>query len=196
MSLEFTMFRIATVSLAVALAVVVVGCAQAKDMAKDDVNAAADAANAEANAAAAEVDAATTPDIIDTAVAAGSFNTLAAALTAADLITTLKGEGPFTVFAPTDDAFKKIPAGDLEALLADKEKLTAVLMLHVVPGKVMAKDVVALGDGAMVKTAGGAEVQIGVATAGVTVNGSTVSKTDIVAKNGVIHVVDSVIMPK
>ena len=183
------MLRLASLSIAAALAIALVGCAQAKEMAKDDLNAAADAATA-------EVKAATTPDIVDTAVAAGSFNTLAAALTAADLIATLKGDGPFTVFAPTDDAFKKIPAADLEALLADKEKLTAVLMLHVVPGKVMAKDVVALGDGAQVKTAGGAEVSIGVSTAGVTVNGSAVSKTDIEAKNGVIHIVDSVIMPK
>ena len=134
-------------------------------------------------------------DIVDTAVAAGSFNTLAAALTAAGLVDTLKGAGPFTVFAPTDDAFAKIPKADLDALLADKEKLTAVLMLHVVPGRVAAADVMAMADGSMVKTAGGADVKLGVTADGVTVNGSKVVKTDINASNGLIHVVDSVIMP-
>ena len=137
-----------------------------------------------------------TMDIVDTAVAAGSFKTLAAALTAAGLIDTLKGPGPFTVFAPNDDAFAKIPAADLDALLADKEKLTAVLMLHVVPGRVAAADVMKLADGTMVKTAGGAEVKVGNTMGGVTVNGVKVIATDINATNGVIHVVDSVIMPQ
>jgi uncharacterized surface protein with fasciclin (FAS1) repeats len=130
-------------------------------------------------------------DIVDTAVKAGSFKTLAAALTAADLIDTLKGDGPFTVFAPTDDAFAKIPKADLDALLADKAKLTAVLTYHVVPGKVMAADVKA-GD---VKTVQGSNITI-TTSDGVKVNDASVVKTDIVAKNGVIHVIDTVIIPE
>jgi uncharacterized surface protein with fasciclin (FAS1) repeats len=130
-------------------------------------------------------------DIVDTAVAAGSFKTLAAALTAAGLVDTLKGKGPFTVFAPTDEAFAKIPKADLDALLKDKAKLTAVLTYHVVPGAVMAKDVKA----GKVKTVQGSELTIGT-TGGVMVDNAKVSKTDIVADNGVIHVIDSVLMPK
>ena len=130
-------------------------------------------------------------DIVDTAVGAGNFKTLAAALTAAGLIDTLKGEGPFTVFAPTDAAFAKVPKADLDALLADKAKLTKVLTYHVVPGKVMAKDVKA----GKVKTVQGGEITVAT-TGGVTVDGAKVSATDIVADNGVIHVIDSVIMPK
>jgi uncharacterized surface protein with fasciclin (FAS1) repeats len=130
-------------------------------------------------------------DIVDTAVAAGNFKTLATALQAAGLIDTLKGSGPFTVFAPTDDAFAKIPKADLDALLKDKAKLTAVLTYHVVPGKVMAKDVKA----GKVKTVQGSELTIGTAS-GVTVDNAKVTKTDIVASNGVIHVIDSVVMPK
>ena len=130
-------------------------------------------------------------DIVDTAVAAGSFKTLAAALTAAGLIDTLKGPGPFTVFAPTDDAFAKVPKAALDALLADKAKLTAVLTYHVVPGKVMAKDVKA----GKVKTVQGSEITLTTAN-GVMVDGAKVVKTDIAADNGVIHVIDSVIMPK
>ena len=130
-------------------------------------------------------------DIVDTAVAAGSFKTLATALTAAGLIDTLKGKGPFTVFAPTDAAFAKLPKADLDALLADKAKLTAVLTYHVVPGKVMAKDVKA----GKVKTVQGSEITVATA-GGVTVDGAKVSATDIVADNGVIHVIDSVILPK
>jgi len=130
-------------------------------------------------------------DIVDTAVGAGNFKTLAAALTAAGLIDTLKGKGPFTVFAPTDAAFAKVPKADLDALLADKAKLTAVLTYHVVPGKVMAKDVKA----GKVKTVQGSEITVATA-GGVTVDGAKVSATDIVADNGVIHVIDSVIMPK
>lgn len=130
-------------------------------------------------------------DIVDTAVAAGSFKTLATALGAAGLVDTLKGKGPFTVFAPTDEAFAKIPKADLDALLKDKAKLTAVLTYHVVPGKVMAADVRA----GKVKTVQGSELTV--ATAGaVTVDNAKVIKTDIVADNGVIHVIDSVIMPK
>ena len=130
-------------------------------------------------------------DIVDTAVAAGSFKTLATALGAADLVGTLKGKGPFTVFAPTDEAFAKIPKADLDALLKDKKKLTAVLTYHVVPGKVMAADVKA----GKVKTVQGSEVTIAT-TGGVTVNNAKVTKTDIAADNGVIHVIDTVLMPK
>lgn len=130
-------------------------------------------------------------DIVDTAVAAGNFKTLATALQAAGLIDTLKGKGPFTVFAPTDEAFAKIPKADLEALLKDKAKLTAVLTYHVVPGKVMAKDVKA----GKVKTVQGSSLTVAT-TGGVTVDKAKVVKTDIAADNGVIHVIDSVLMPK
>ena len=130
-------------------------------------------------------------DIVDTAVGAGSFKTLATALTAAGLIDTLKSKGPFTVFAPTDAAFAKIPKADLDALLKDKAKLTAVLTYHVVAGKVMAADVKA----GKVKTVQGSELTIST-TGGVMVDAAKVTATDIVADNGVIHVIDSVIMPK
>jgi uncharacterized surface protein with fasciclin (FAS1) repeats len=130
-------------------------------------------------------------DIVDTAVAAGSFKTLATALTAAGLIDTLKGPGPFTVFAPTDAAFAKVPKAQLDALLADKAKLTAVLTYHVVPGKVMAADVKA----GMVKTVQGSSLTIKT-DGGVMVDGAKVTATDIVASNGVIHVIDSVVIPQ
>lgn len=130
-------------------------------------------------------------DIIDTAVASGQFNTLAKALTEAGLIDTLKGSGPFTVFAPTDAAFAKIPADQLNALLADKAKLTAVLTYHVVPGKIMAADV---RPGA-VKTVQGQTLEVAASSAGVKVNDANVIKTDIVATNGVIHVIDTVVLP-
>ena len=130
-------------------------------------------------------------DIVDTAVAAGNFKTLATALTAAGLVDTLKGKGPFTVFAPTDAAFAKIPKADLDALLKDKAKLTAVLTYHVVAGKVMAADVKA----GKVKTVQGSELTVST-TGGVMVDKAKVTATDIVADNGVIHVIDSVIMPK
>ena len=130
-------------------------------------------------------------DIVDTAVAAGSFKTLATALGAAGLIDTLKGKGPFTVFAPTDEAFAKIPKADLDALLKDKAKLTSVLTYHVVAGKVMAADVKA----GKVKTVQGSEITVSTAM-GVTVDNAKVTKTDIIADNGVIHVIDTVIMPK
>ena len=131
-------------------------------------------------------------DIVDTAVAAGSFKTLASALTAAGLIDTLKGKGPFTVFAPTDEAFAKLPAGTLEALLKDKAKLTAILTYHVVAGKVMAADVVKLKEA---KTVQGQMIKIDTSK-GVKVDNANVVKTDIVCSNGVIHVIDSVILPK
>lgn len=130
-------------------------------------------------------------DIVDTAVAAGSFKTLAAALGAAGLVDTLKGKGPFTVFAPTDEAFAKIPKADLDALLKDKAKLTAVLTYHVVAGKVMAADVKA----GKVKTVQGSDLTVTTA-GGVQVDGAKVVKTDIVADNGVIHVIDTVVIPK
>ncbi len=130
-------------------------------------------------------------DIVDTAVAAGSFKTLATALQAAGLVETLKGKGPFTVFAPTDEAFAKVPKDQLEALLKDKAKLTAVLTYHVVAGKVMGKDVAA----GKVKTVQGSELTVST-TGGVMVDGAKVIKTDIVADNGVIHVIDSVVIPK
>lgn len=131
-------------------------------------------------------------DIVDTAVAAGSFSTLATALKAAGLVETLKGKGPFTVFAPTDDAFKKLPAGTLEKLLADKAQLTKVLAYHVVAGKVMAADVVKLSEA---KTVEGSAVKIAVQDGKVKLNGANVVKTDVGASNGVIHVLDAVILP-
>lgn len=130
-------------------------------------------------------------DIVDTAVKAGNFKTLVAAVQAAGLVDTLKGPGPFTVFAPTDEAFAKIPKATLDGLLADKVALTKVLTYHVVPGKVMAKDVKA----GMVKTVQGGSITVST-TGGVKVDAATVVKTDIVADNGVIHVIDSVILPK
>jgi len=131
-------------------------------------------------------------DIVETAVAAGQFNTLAAALDKAGLVATLKGKGPFTVFAPTDAAFAKVPKADLDALLADKAKLTAVLTYHVVPGSVMAKDV----KPGKVKTVQGSELTLATSGGGVTVDGAQVVKADIVADNGVIHVIDNVVLPK
>ena len=132
-------------------------------------------------------------DIVDTAVAAGSFQTLGTAVQAAGLVDTLKSEGPFTVFAPTDEAFAKLPEGTIEALLNDKEKLTAILTYHVVPGKVMAKDVVNLTSA---KTANGQEVEIKVWDGKVMIDNANVVATDIEASNGVIHVIDTVILPK
>jgi transforming growth factor-beta-induced protein len=134
-------------------------------------------------------------DIVDTAVAAGSFKTLAAALKAAGLIDTLKGKGPFTVFAPTDDAFAKLPAGTVEDLLKpeNKAKLTAILTYHVVAGKVMAADVVKLKNAA---TVNGKSVQIKVDGGTVMVDNAKVLKTDIGTSNGVIHVIDTVLLPK
>ncbi len=132
-------------------------------------------------------------DIVDTAVAAGSFKTLVKAVQAAGLVDTLKGPGPFTVFAPTDEAFAKLPAGTLDAVLADKAKLTAILTYHVVAGKVLAKDVVGL-NGKTAKTAQGGELAIDT-TAGVKVGGANVIRADIETTNGVIHVIDTVLIP-
>ena len=134
-------------------------------------------------------------DIVDTAVSAGSFKTLAAALTAAGLVDTLKGPGPFTVFAPTDEAFSKLPAGTVDNLLKPENKgqLVKILTYHVVPGKVMAADVVKLSSA---KTVQGGTVAIKVTDGKVNVDNAQVTKTDIAASNGVIHVIDAVIMPK
>jgi len=131
-------------------------------------------------------------NIVETAVDAGSFKTLVKAVEAAGLVETLSGPGPLTVFAPTDDAFAKLPAGTVEGLLKDKKKLTAVLTYHVVSGKVMAADVVKLRSA---KTVQGQEISIDT-TDGVKVDGASVVKTDIECTNGVIHVIDSVILPK
>lgn len=133
-------------------------------------------------------------DIVDTAVAAGGFTTLVAAVQAAGLVDTLKGEGPFTVFAPTDDAFAALPAGTVEDLLKpeNKDKLTAVLTYHVVPGKVMSGD---LANGMKAASVQGAEVTI-MTEGGVKVDAANVTTADIEASNGVIHVIDAVILPK
>ncbi|HBN52429.1 MULTISPECIES: fasciclin domain-containing protein [Thalassospira] len=133
-------------------------------------------------------------DIVDTAVSAGSFKTLVAAVQAAGLVETLKGEGPFTVFAPTDDAFAKLPAGTVDDLLKpeNKEKLVAILTYHVVPGKVMSTDIA--GKEMEVASVQGDTIDVN-ATSGVMVDGATVTQADIEADNGVIHVIDTVIMP-
>jgi uncharacterized surface protein with fasciclin (FAS1) repeats len=134
-------------------------------------------------------------DIVDTAIAAGSFNTLAKALTAAGLVETLKGKGPFTVFAPTDDAFAKLPAGTLEDLLKpeNKEKLKSILTYHVVSGKLKAAAVIKLKT---IKTVNDQELKITVKDGTVMVDNAKVTKTDIMCSNGVIHVIDAVVLPK
>jgi uncharacterized surface protein with fasciclin (FAS1) repeats len=137
-----------------------------------------------------------TKDVVDTAVDAGNFKTLCAALKAADLIDTLKKEGPYTVLAPTDEAFAKLPEGTVENLLKpeNKEKLIAILKYHVIPSKAMASDVVKL-DGQEVKTVEGSPVKVEVKDGVVTIAGAKVTKTDIACSNGVIHVIDTVILP-
>ncbi|HHF0481085.1 fasciclin domain-containing protein [Vibrio diabolicus] len=134
-------------------------------------------------------------DIVDVATENGSFNTLVAAVKAADLVDTLKGEGPFTVFAPTDDAFAKLPDGTIDMLLMpeNKDKLVSILTYHVVPGKVMAADVVKLDKATTVQ---GQDVMIKTMGDKVMVNDANVMATDVKAKNGIIHVIDTVIMPK
>ena len=133
-------------------------------------------------------------DIVDTAVDAGSFNTLVAAVKAADLVDTLKGEGPFTVFAPTDEAFAKLPEGTVEDLLKpeNKEKLQTILLYHVVPGKVMAADVVNLTSA---KTANDMDLKVMVDGKMVKINEAQVVQTDIMTSNGIIHVIDTVLIP-
>jgi uncharacterized surface protein with fasciclin (FAS1) repeats len=133
-------------------------------------------------------------DIVDTAIAAGSFNTLVAAVQAADLVDTLKGEGPFTVFAPTDEAFAALPAGTVDNLLLpeNKDQLVAVLTYHVIPGRVMSADIA--GQTLSVETVQGGELEID-ATSGVMINNATVVTADVEASNGVIHVIDTVLLP-
>ena len=130
-------------------------------------------------------------DIVENATEAGNFTTLLAAAEAAGLVETLKGEGPYTLFAPTDEAFEALPEGTVEELMEDTERLTAILTYHVVPGKVMSGD---LSDGMMADTVNGAQLEIGT-EGGSTVNGATVRTLDIEASNGVIHAIDTVLMP-
>lgn len=159
-------------------------------------NCGASKTGAEAQKASAVVAASATQkpmDIVETAVAAGSFNTLVAAVQAAGLVETLKGAGPFTVFAPTDEAFAKLPKGTVEALLKDKAKLAAILTYHVVPGKVTAADVVKLREA---KTVNGQSAKVTVGADGVMIDNAKVVKTDVMTTNGVIHVIDTVILPK
>jgi uncharacterized surface protein with fasciclin (FAS1) repeats len=131
-------------------------------------------------------------DLVDTAVSAGQFNTLVTAVKAAGLVDTLKGKGPFTVFAPTDAAFAKLPPGTVDSLLKDKQKLTQVLTYHVVPGKVTSSEV---HTGA-VKTVQGQPLELRAEGGKVMVNDATVTKADVMASNGVIHVIDTVVLPK
>jgi uncharacterized surface protein with fasciclin (FAS1) repeats len=133
----------------------------------------------------------TQADIVDTAVAAGSFETLVAAVQAAGLADTLKGDGPFTVFAPTDDAFAKLPEGTVEALLDDPERLAQILTYHVVPGKLMASDVIAVRT---LKTVQGGELAVDTSD-GARIGGAAIVQTDISTSNGVIHVIDTVLLP-
>jgi uncharacterized surface protein with fasciclin (FAS1) repeats len=137
----------------------------------------------------------TVHDIVDTAVAAGSFTTLVAAVSAAGLVDTLKGEGPFTVFAPSDDAFAALPAGTVDDLVKpeNKDKLTAILLLHVLPGRILAADVA--GKVLDPATAGGSTVHVD-GTDGVSVDGAKVVTADIACSNGVIHVIEKVLLPK
>lgn len=141
------------------------------------------------------IDKAPAADIVDTAVAAGSFTTLVAAVQAAGLVDTLKGDGPFTVFAPTDEAFANLPAGTVESLLepAKKKKLQSILTYHVLPGKVMSADIA--GQSLNVDTVNGQSVAVD-ATNGVMINGASVTAADIAASNGVIHVIDTVLLPE
>lgn len=131
-------------------------------------------------------------NIVDTAVQAGSFNTLVAAVKAAGLVDTLQGAGPFTVFAPTDEAFAKLPAGTVDSLLQDIPKLKQILTYHVVSGKVMASDVVKLKSATTVQ---GSDVKIDASNGGVKINDSKVSTADVAADNGVIHIIDTVLLP-
>ena len=171
-------------------AALLAGCASTSTDAAAPAEPAAESNDAEANGdtMAAEAPATT---IVDIAVGNPDFSTLVTALQAAELVDTLSGEGPFTVFAPTNEAFAKLPEGTIEALLADKEKLTAVLTYHVVSGKVMAADVVNLTEA---PTVGGANIAID-ASSGVKINDATVISADIAASNGVIHVIDTVLLP-
>jgi transforming growth factor-beta-induced protein len=175
-----------TITILTALALTVAACGGEQTPAKEPSNT--------ANTTAAPASGAAKSDIVDTAVGAGQFGTLVAAVKAADLVDTLKGPGPFTVFAPTDEAFKKLPAGTVESLLKpeNKAKLQAVLKYHVVSGKVMAADAVKLTSA---KTVQGAEAKITVNGSSVKIDNANIVKTDIGCSNGVIHVIDAVILP-
>jgi uncharacterized surface protein with fasciclin (FAS1) repeats len=181
--------RLSKMSIAavLALSVGLAACGSEVEKASDSTV----AADAEATETSAAEAAAPTADIVDTAVAAGSFTTLAKLLGDAGLVETLKGEGPFTVFAPTDEAFAAVPKETLDALAADKAMLTKVLTYHVVPGKVMAAQIAA-GD---VATVAGPTVKLSVADGKVMVNDATVTTADVAASNGVIHIIDKVILP-
>ena len=134
-------------------------------------------------------------DIIETSAAAGTFKTLASALREADLVNTLRGAGPYTVFAPTDEAFAKLPKAEIESLLKDKEKLKGILLFHVLPGSYPSSEVNKMRDGDKVKTVSGKEFTVGLKDNVLTVNGAIVSKTDLQASNGVIRAIDTVIRP-
>ena len=183
-------------TLAAATLLVLTACSSAAKDGTDgkmDASASATTTDSAAAPAAMAAPAAAMKDIVETAVAAGTFNTLAKALTAAGLIETLKGAGPFTVLAPTDEAFAKIPAKDLEALLADKAALTKVLTYHVIAGNVPASQVTTLTEATSLE---GSKITIKVEGGKVMLNGATtVTATDIAATNGVIHVIDTVLMP-
>ncbi len=191
--MRITRTRAAVAAAAIALTFGLAACgSDSADTTAAPAETEAVAAETEAAAAETEAAAAAAPvDIVDTAVAAGSFTTLATLLTDAGLIETLKGEGPFTVFAPTDEAFAAVPADTLAALGADKALLTKVLTYHVVPGTVMAADIAA-GD---VATVAGPTVAITIVDGKVMVNDATVVTADVVASNGVIHVIDKVLLP-
>ncbi|MBT9254268.1 fasciclin domain-containing protein [Phycicoccus sp. MAQZ13P-2] len=195
------MRRTLAATAALSLALVVSACGSDSDTdAGASTPATSSAAPTSASPSASE-SAAASADIVDTAVAAGNFTTLATALEAAGLVETLKGEGPYTVFAPTDEAFTALPAGTLDDLLADPQgALTDVLTYHVVPGKVMAADVATM-DGQEVETVNGDTLTVGVDGDTVTLTDTsggevTVTQTDIEATNGVIHVIDGVLVPK
>ena len=177
--------RIRVASILLAFGLIVAACGDSDD--------AVDTTTATVPVTAAVDEPVDTSDIVDTAVAAGSFGTLATALTEAGLVETLKGEGPFTVFAPTDEAFAALPEGTLESLLADIPALTEILLYHVVSGDVRAETVVGLDSATTVQ---GSDIAIEVVDGGVILNGETmVTATDIEASNGVIHVIDSVLLP-
>jgi uncharacterized surface protein with fasciclin (FAS1) repeats len=182
------MFQTKTLSL-VLLSTLAVGCSSS-----GDATTAPDAPAAEeaAEPAAEEADAADAKNIVEVAVGAGSFTTLATALEAAGLVETLQGDGPFTVFAPTDEAFAKLPEGALEDLLANPEQLKSVLLLHVVDGKVTAADVSGLTEA---KALSGGMLAVDTSD-GVKISGATVTQADVMATNGVIHIIDTVILPQ
>ena len=185
--------RMSTLSSVSMIALLLAGTASAGSAPKATTSTAAETATTQEKTM--QATAANTMDIVDTAVKAGSFKTLVAAVQAAGLVETLKGKGPFTVFAPTDEAFAKLPKGTVESLLLpeNKAKLVDILTYHVVPGQVMAADVVKLTSA---KTVEGQSVAIVVKDGKVRVDGANVVQTDIVTSNGVIHVIDSVILPK